>query len=187
MQHSIYRLSHIKLGSIYVCVVSCASETKCVVRCRTLLLAEEGRAGLNLAVGASGAALEPQPQQPPTPPHHPRSGRQPQPHSRFFGGSGGFAESLAHETTGVLVNSGFGAQLLSLSLGEGGVGLSHGEHLMALLHVAVQGPINDVIHTTASASNSASALCNGCTTWLKIITLKLGAVAALVFPSSFLR
>jgi hypothetical protein len=56
---------------------------------------------------------------------------QPAPRSRFFGGlgsGGSFAESLARESTGVLVHSGFGGQLLSVSLGEGGVGLSQGEN-----------------------------------------------------------
>lgn len=57
-------------------------------------------------------------------------GRQ-MPRSRFVagwpgGGGGSFAESLARESTGVLVHSGFGGQLLSVRLGEGGVGLSQG-------------------------------------------------------------
>lgn len=55
----------------------------------------------------------------------------PAPRSRFFGGlgsGGSFAESLARESTGVLLHSGFGGQLLSVSLGEGGVGLSQGEN-----------------------------------------------------------
>jgi len=55
------------------------------------------------------------------------------PRSRFVGrpgggggGTGSFAKSLARESTGVLVHSGFGGQLLSVRLGEGGVGLSQG-------------------------------------------------------------
>jgi hypothetical protein len=107
-----------------------------VTLCRTLLLAEEGRAG-----NAAAASTSERPAA--EPPARSQKPRRAQPRSRFFfgggRGSGGgfFAESLAREATGVLVNSGFGAQLLSLFLGECGVGLSHGKHLPHMSSIAI--------------------------------------------------
>ncbi|BDA43676.1 probable multidrug resistance-associated protein 7 [Coccomyxa sp. Obi] len=99
---------------------------------RTSLLADEGRA-------ATSTAYTGEPYQTPGG----FRGR-PAPRSRFFGGGGGgssFAESLARESTGVLVHSGFGGQLLSVSLGEGGVGLSQGQQqLLCLARVLLRRP-----------------------------------------------
>lgn len=49
--------------------------------------------------------------------------------SRFLGFSG-WADSLAAESPAVLLHAGFGIQLLSMPVGEGGAGLSLGKNLL---------------------------------------------------------
>lgn len=103
----------------------------------SLLAAEEGRTLSGGFASTSSAKAYPPPDSPRT-----RQGSGGGGLSRFWGGASavggpsGFLESLASESTGVLLHSGFGGQLLSVQLGKGGLGLSQGtSHAMLLATV----------------------------------------------------
>ncbi|KAK9825002.1 hypothetical protein WJX81_008465 [Elliptochloris bilobata] len=77
---------------------------------------------------------------------------------RLLGGR--WAAGLAAEPTGVLVHSGFGQQLLSMRLGEGGAGLSLGQQqLVCLARVILRRPqIVCLDECTASVDPATAAL-----------------------------
>jgi len=159
------------------------------------VLAEEARGGPSRE--RSWAALSPEARQ-----RRARSaGAQgqntnPNPSSRLSPGrllAGRWAASLASEPTGVLVHTGFGAQLLSMRLGEGGAGLSlgadpqrftirtecemlsGGQQLLGLAHCAGCGPLHldfclGPVWRSKGCPAAALRSCSACA-WVRLCTV----------------